>query len=379
MADTVNIFSVKLASTQNIIQINHTGYTITSTDGSFANLTVDNVLVQIGNWILLTSQIDKAENGLWYVNQVGNGTDTHWQLIRLKPAGDLINNQLFYTSSGNTNIGKIWRLTNPDPITAGSTLIEFEVIKTKVEASNQICADNSTDPATPGYAFIGDKNSGMGYAGDNSEALITGGARALTIDSSQNININTGNLLMDDSTAQILANGTLSLLMEPTYSFSSDINTGIKHIDTDSVALMCNGGVSSLNLSALKITNNQRIMTRQYAPATPGSGTPEIITMSQILTGILIGNFGVNVDWQLDTAANLLIDLNQVCRTELFDSIDFSVINLGTGNITLLNPAGGNANIEPIVEPPTSSTNLSEGIFRMQVSNFSIIRLFRIN
>ena len=53
--------------------------------------------------------------------------------------------------------------------------------------TGQIKADDSTSAATPGYAFDGDPNTGIGRPGADELALITGGTARLTIDSSGSV------------------------------------------------------------------------------------------------------------------------------------------------------------------------------------------------
>ena len=53
--------------------------------------------------------------------------------------------------------------------------------------TGQLRGDDSTSAATPGFAFDGDANTGMGRPGADELALITGGTARLTIDSTGNV------------------------------------------------------------------------------------------------------------------------------------------------------------------------------------------------
>src|SRR6056297_3241835 len=116
MPEVQPIFVVKAASSLsdpnagNIQYKVHDGYSMTSTN--FTNFTLDGLLlgtdIVVGDWIILKDQIDKKQNGLWYVQQTAYcpqkeptvPNDQQWILVRQSPGGNLFQDQIFYLREG---------------------------------------------------------------------------------------------------------------------------------------------------------------------------------------------------------------------------------------------------------------------------------------
>jgi hypothetical protein len=93
------------------------GHTFTGTDVS------NNVRVLVKN------ESNAAYNGAYTVTNQGSGS-TNWVLTRatdfdVAGAGEIANNAYFYVSSGSTNIGTSWVLSQLAAITVGSTALPF--------------------------------------------------------------------------------------------------------------------------------------------------------------------------------------------------------------------------------------------------------------
>ncbi len=86
--------------------------------------------------------------------------------------------RLRYTTAGTT-----WNWLNYYANNSDSRYLKL----TGGTLTGQIKADDSTSAATPGYAFDGDPNTGIGRPGADELALITGGTARLTIDSSGSV------------------------------------------------------------------------------------------------------------------------------------------------------------------------------------------------
>lgn len=87
--------------------------------------------------------------------------------------------------------------------------------------------------AAPSYSFSNDPDCGMYRVGTNAIGFSTGGAVALTLDSSQNV-----------SFANIIS-GPAGSTSNPTYTFTADPNTGFYNNGSDSLALVT-GGVAGI-------------------------------------------------------------------------------------------------------------------------------------
>ena len=136
-----NLIPVNLASITAITQVVHDGYSLTSTDPTFANLILDGVAIAVGNWVLIKDQADTTQNGLYYVNQIGNAIDTNWQMQRRHPADDLCQGQFFIILGGETLVGEPWRITSANPITAGASALAFAKgpwLATLLEATDSV-------------------------------------------------------------------------------------------------------------------------------------------------------------------------------------------------------------------------------------------------
>lgn len=373
MSENYQFFTVRLVSTVDIPNVETDAYTLTSTSFGFANLFVDGIEVELGDWILLKDQTLAYQNGLWNVTRLGNNIDIQWQMTRLDPAASLREGQLFFTAEGNVNIGKTWIITNENPITAGATLLVIEVADITIIAVGQICADNSTDPNTPGYAYIGDKDTGLGYVGANSEALITGGIRALTIDSSQNITIEAGNVIFDNSVGKMIGSNSSSTIA---FAFNGDENTGFHRLLANSFTFTTGG------IDALKATSTQSLMFKQPEPIDPGSDNA-VLTTAQLLNGVLIRDQGSPDTWTLPSRADVVTGINAVTEFEFSDALDFYIINTSTvvgNNITLAAGANGSIVGSTLIAPDVAVATRSEAHFRMRLpTNVSDYVVYRVS
>jgi len=133
--DCPRIFAANYASTTNVSQVSHNGFKLTSTDAGFGTLQIDSVNVALGEWVLLTGQTDKVQNGLWQLTQLANvGMCIPWQMCRNHPGGKLFIDMLYYIKGGDTMNCSLWCLSvakegNPlldvDIITAGISELTF--------------------------------------------------------------------------------------------------------------------------------------------------------------------------------------------------------------------------------------------------------------
>lgn len=110
------------------------GATLTNA-GTQVALTVDGVLMTVGKRVLVYNQTNQAENGVYEVTTVGDGS-TNWVLTRttdadtygLRDPNALGYNDAFFVTNGNTGAGETYVCTTTGTITFGTTAITFAQI-----------------------------------------------------------------------------------------------------------------------------------------------------------------------------------------------------------------------------------------------------------
>ena len=107
------------------------GATLTNA-GTLGAFTPDGVVASVGDRILIYNQTNAAQNGVYTVTTVGNGS-TPWVLTRATDANTydpispnaLGGGDAFFVTSGNTGAGETYVCNNVGPITFGTTAITF--------------------------------------------------------------------------------------------------------------------------------------------------------------------------------------------------------------------------------------------------------------
>jgi hypothetical protein len=104
------------------------GATLTgSANGSIG--TIDGASVSVGSRILLKSQTDATQNGIYTVTNAGSGS-TKWVVTRAadadnNPAGELATGDFVFVTSGSTNGSKGFILSTTGTITIGTTNVNY--------------------------------------------------------------------------------------------------------------------------------------------------------------------------------------------------------------------------------------------------------------
>ena len=128
------------------------GATLTNT-GTLAAITIDGVALNLNDRVLIDTQTNATQNGIYYVSTVGDGA-TAWVLTRTTDtdsygASDpdaLGEGDAFFVSEGNTGAGELNVMTTSGTITFGTTNITFSVIaETAVYSAGQSLTLSGTE------------------------------------------------------------------------------------------------------------------------------------------------------------------------------------------------------------------------------------------
>ena len=147
--------SVRVATTADVGNLLATGNMTNS---------VDNVTLATNDRVLVKDQTDAKQNGLYRVAAVGTGSNGTWIRTLDADANDKVTSGMTTTiSEGDTNSGKTFKLSTPDPIILGTTNLTFidpfVVTASAGGAINQVQFNDtgSVLGASPGFTF--DKTS----------------------------------------------------------------------------------------------------------------------------------------------------------------------------------------------------------------------------
>jgi hypothetical protein len=130
------------------------GATLTNA-GTQVALTIDGVLMTTSKRVLIYNQTNQAENGVYTVTTVGNGS-TNWVLTRatdadtygLKDPDALGSGDAFFVQAGDTGAGETYVCTTAGVITFGTTAITFAQI-----SSAQVYSAGTGLNLTPATTF----------------------------------------------------------------------------------------------------------------------------------------------------------------------------------------------------------------------------------
>jgi hypothetical protein len=199
-----------------------------------------------------------------------------------------------FASDPNTGMYQV----GPDNvgIVAGGTK-RLHVSTTEINANvsvvmggqNQIKAANGT-VSSPGVSFNSDSDNGMYLVGLNSIGLVAGGTKRVEIKST-GVNANIA-VSMGGQNQFLSANGTVSL---PGQAFTSDTDTGLYYIGTNSMGFAA-GGAKKVEIKSTGVTVNTaltittsatvtNLLTANTLSITSIGGTPTF-TVAPLFTGV---------------------------------------------------------------------------------------------
>ena len=189
-----------------------------------APATVDGVSLSLHDRVLVTGQTDASENGIYYVTTVGAGSDGTWaRSLDANETGELNGGTIIMVTEGTNHADTQWKLTTDDPITIGSTNLNFALNSSAaygviaVAGQSSIAANSVGDTLTVA-------------TGNNIVVTTNAGTETLTIAVSDTITA-TGNITGGNITTAGI--GTFGTMTDGTVSFTSGNISGVDELRID--------------------------------------------------------------------------------------------------------------------------------------------------
>lgn len=278
------------------------GATLTNA-GTQVALTIDGVLMTTSKRVLIYNQTNQAENGVYTVTTVGDGS-TNWVLTRatdadtygLKDPDALGSGDAFFVQAGNTGAGETYVCTTAGVITFGTTAITFAQI-----SSAQVYSAGTGLNLTPATTFnISNTTVTSGSYGGaatvptysvNAQGQLTSATDvAIAIAGSQ---ITSGAVaIANGGTGQTTASAAFNALSPVTTTGDLIIGNGTNSatrlaIGADTYVLTSNGTTASWQASSGGVTS----FSAGTTGFTPSTGTTGAVTLGGTLG---IANGGTN-------------------------------------------------------------------------------------
>lgn len=148
-----NIVSAKVATTGNLTAVyvngnSGVGATLTNS-GALSALSIDGISLNLNDRVLVSSQVNQFENGVYVVTVVGD-TSTPWVLTRATDYDNHLSTQIqqgdfIGVTLGTTYQRTIWFQVAPDPIVVGTDPIIFQLISLMI-APTELWITVTTSP-----------------------------------------------------------------------------------------------------------------------------------------------------------------------------------------------------------------------------------------
>ena len=252
--------------------------------GTLAAFVPDGVTASISDRVLVYSQTNAFENGVYTVTVVGNGS-TAWVLTRasdadtyaLKSPNSLGGGDAFFVTSGDTGAGETYLCNNSGVISFGSTAISFVQISSAqvYKAGNGISLTNTTISLDTPVA-VANGGTGTSSTPTNGQLLIGNGSgytlSTLTAGSGVSITNSAGSITLSatglgGTVTAVTATGPLASSGGTTPDISIANSTG-----TGSVVLDQGATISSATITA-GVSASITTITGTSANITTVSGT----------------------------------------------------------------------------------------------------------
>lgn len=299
---------------------------------------VDGVTLSANDRILVTAQSTGSQNGLYYVQTVGSGSNGTWaRTTDGNETGEIDAGMIVMVTEGVTYADTQWKLITDDPITIGSTALTF----------TQNYSANSISSGTSNVVVVSNGNVTISSAGTPNVFTVT--ATGANIAGTLNA---TGNATVGNLGATNIV-GTLTTAAQPNITGVGTLlglgvsgNAGFGNISgTGSSSFSGNivGGniVTSGQLSAIGNVSGGNIVTNGLINAGGNvTGGNIVTTGSTIATGNISGNYvlgnGAFLSGVITSVANINNGTSNVEIASANANVTVSVA--GTSNVAVFSP-----------------------------------------
>lgn len=179
-------------------------------DGS-APATVDGITLSEGDRVLVAGQTEKSENGIYAVETAGTGSNGVWER-----ANDFDTNSgvsagiVIMVTEGSDYEDTQWKLTTDDPITIGTTDLDFEQASAygfgRVDADGELLLSNQV-----GDTLTIESGNNISISGDTETKTLTIAVTGISLDSISN---GSSNVSIDGESGNVITNIAGSQVIE---------------------------------------------------------------------------------------------------------------------------------------------------------------------
>jgi len=329
------------------------GATLTNA-GTNAALAVDSITTTVGERILVTGQSDQAQNGIYDVTTVGDGS-TPWVLTRSSDGNTyvpqsstaLCSGAYFFIQNGNVYGGSSWVLSTTGEINIGVTNITFTQF--------------STGGAYTGTSGILVTGTQISANVDNVTTAIVGGN--IAIKTGANLTTpNIGDATFSSLTWNTLSNGNINV---SNVNASNTVLTNVLSVNTSATVNSFVSNTTANITTDLTVGGNTYLANSTGTQVVVGSGSGGNISGVNYLNANYANiQFDVFASGNANITGNLTANSSFLGETSITGNANISA-NLISNNFTANYDANivGNANIGKtlFIGNATSNVNISNG------------------
>ena len=317
-----------------------------------APATVDGVSLALHDRVLVTGQTDASENGIYYVTTVGAGSDGTWaRSLDANETGELNGGTIIMVTEGTNHADTQWKLTTDDPITIGSTNLNFALNSSAAYGVIAVAGQSSISANSVGDTLTV-------ATGNNIVVTTNAGTETLTIAANDTPSFDsvtvTGNITaagLSYPTSDGTANQVIQTDGSGTLSFANASGGGAtvsSDTTTNAERLIYVGSTTSGNLSA--VTQDSGLT---YNPST-GSLTSAAFIGNLTGGAVTATSLSVNSAYSLPTADG---SANQLLKTDGSGTLSFSDLTVADASMTVNNFTGDNSTTAFTITTAPSNAN----------------------